>query len=223
MDASGPYGAFGKLPGMGDFFRFNLPPGFLEIWDEWLQRGLLSAQASLGEDWQAAYFSAPIWRFTLAPGLAGKAAVTGILMCSVDRVGRQFPLTILRPADSSAEHLGMTEEFEALEEIALDAMEREIGRDELAEGLAEVSFDAPTIEIAVDGSSSVDISFDPETGTATGLAAGLIQKHYRAPSIWSALTPSGSRILMYEGLPDVDQMATFLTGKEEPPSIPEAG
>ncbi len=149
-------------------------------------------------------------------------------MCSVDRVGRQFPLTILRPGgdgpNPGVEHVAMTEEFVALEDMALDAMEREIDRDGLADGLAEIRFDQPSPQIVVDHSSAIlDVSFDPETAAAAGLCAGLIQKHYRAPSVWSALTPSGSRILMYEGLPDVDQMASFLTRKEEPPSIPETG
>ena len=85
------YGAFGKIPGMGDFFRFDAPPGFVQAWDGWLQEGMLSAKEALGEGWLAAYMSAPIWRFTLAPGLAGEAAVMGILMCSVDRVVHSFP------------------------------------------------------------------------------------------------------------------------------------
>ena len=37
-------GAFGKMPGMGDFLRLDLPAGFTRAWDTWLQAGLISAR-----------------------------------------------------------------------------------------------------------------------------------------------------------------------------------
>ena len=40
---------------------------------------------------------APIWRFALAPGVAGPLPMLGVMMPSVDRVGRQFPLTLAAP------------------------------------------------------------------------------------------------------------------------------
>jgi type VI secretion system protein ImpM len=47
----------------------------------------------LGEDWLPTWNMAPIWRFALSPGCCGRDAVLGLWMPSVDRVGRQFPLT----------------------------------------------------------------------------------------------------------------------------------
>ena len=88
-------GFYGKLFSTGDFVRRGFPVEIYELWDPWLQQGLLHSRAALGEHWLDAYLSAPIWRFVLAPGLAGDAAWVGAMMPSVDRVGRYFPLTVV--------------------------------------------------------------------------------------------------------------------------------
>ena len=95
------FGAFGKLPSMGDFLRHNLPSGFVQTWDTWLQAGMLNLRETMAERWADAYMSAPIWRFTLPAGFAGAQAVSGIMMASVDRVGRQYPLTLAAPHDGT--------------------------------------------------------------------------------------------------------------------------
>ncbi len=99
---AGEFAAFGKMPALGDFFRLNPPPGFVPVWDAWLQAGLLAARAQLGDRWDACYMSAPIWRFSLAAGLAGPAPLLGVMMPSVDRVGRQFPLTLVVPVPAAS-------------------------------------------------------------------------------------------------------------------------
>ena len=93
------YGAYGKLPALGDFVRIGLGRDFVSAWDEWLQSGLLALSESLGEQWEALYMSAPIWRFSLQAGDAGPAPVSGVMMPSVDRVGRKFPLTLAAQQD----------------------------------------------------------------------------------------------------------------------------
>lgn len=85
---------FGKLPARGDFVRLGLPGGFVAAWDAWLQDVLAGSRARLGAGWQAAWLEAPIWRFALAPGLCGAGAVLGLVLPSVDSVGRYFPLTL---------------------------------------------------------------------------------------------------------------------------------
>jgi type VI secretion system protein ImpM len=91
---TGPAGFYGKLPARGDFVRFGLPRGFVDAWDGWLQEVLAASHAALGEEWLPAWLEAPVWRFALAPGLAGGDAVIGLWMPSVDQVGRYFPLTL---------------------------------------------------------------------------------------------------------------------------------
>ena len=86
-------GWFGKLPGMGDFDQRRLPPRFRAIWDEWLQKGLQTLRAER-EDWLAHYLQAPIWFFALGEGVMSPSPWIGVLMPSVDSVGRYFPLTV---------------------------------------------------------------------------------------------------------------------------------
>ena len=87
-------GWFGKLPNLGDFASRRLPASFIEPWDEWLQHGMAAARRELGARWLDVYLVAPVRRFCVAPGVVDAHPWTGIVMPSVDRVGRHFPLTI---------------------------------------------------------------------------------------------------------------------------------
>ncbi len=89
-----PAGWFGKIPALGDFVGRRLPPEFIEPWDHWLSDELHAAQLALGAGWLESYLNAPVWRFALMPGALDSRHWFGVLMPSVDRVGRQYPLTI---------------------------------------------------------------------------------------------------------------------------------
>jgi type VI secretion system ImpM family protein len=91
--SSGIPGFFGKLPSRGDFVSRRLPKDFVERWDAWLQGALAASRAELGHDWLEIYLTSPIWRFAFAPGVCGEQAQIGVMMPSVDKVGRYFPLT----------------------------------------------------------------------------------------------------------------------------------
>jgi type VI secretion system protein ImpM len=92
-------GWFGKIPALGDFASRRLPQEFIDVWDLWLQHGMAASRASLGARWLESYLTSPIWYFGLFPGVIGAQAWTGLLMPSVDKVGRHFPLTIAVPFD----------------------------------------------------------------------------------------------------------------------------
>ena len=94
MTQAGAVGLFGKLPARGDFVRGGLPGSFVAPWDAWLQLVLAASREQLDADWLPAWLEAPVWRFALAPGLCGEDAVLGVMLPSVDRVGRYFPLTL---------------------------------------------------------------------------------------------------------------------------------
>lgn len=97
--STAPAGWHGKLPTLGDFATRRLPPDVVQAWDEWLSEGLAALQQQAG--WLDAYLASPSWRFLLMPGVlpgaAGDSAWAGVLMPSVDRVGRYYPLTIAQP------------------------------------------------------------------------------------------------------------------------------
>ena len=137
-------GWYGKLPTLGDFASRRLEADFIEPWDLWLGEGLQAQRQSLGEAWLDAYLDSPPWRFLLSPGVLpgidpGRV-FAGVLMPSVDRVGRYFPLTI---AASLARVPGIAAEFEALlgwlhrlEDAALDALQGDWSIDDLERALA---------------------------------------------------------------------------------------
>lgn len=112
------FGYFGKLPCAGDFLRRDLSPGFLVPWDAWLQRLMTDLDAS------DAYLRAPIWRFALAPGLCGPRAASGILLPSVDRVGRRFPFCIAHESDAPlwTAYLALQPHLAGLEDLALSML-----------------------------------------------------------------------------------------------------
>ena len=87
-------GLFGKLPVRGDFVRAGLPGGFVQPWDDWLQQVIAASRVALGEAWLPAWLEAPVWRFSLAAGQCGGGGALGLMLPSVDRVGRYFPLTL---------------------------------------------------------------------------------------------------------------------------------
>lgn len=78
---------------MGDFGHRRLPSSFLTVWDNWLQTGLQGLRKEQS-DWVAHYLEAPLWFFALGLNLASSQPWIGVLMPSVDSVGRYFPLTL---------------------------------------------------------------------------------------------------------------------------------
>ena len=88
-------GFFGKLPSHGDFLRRQVSDAFVGVWDGWLQECLAASRAELGDRWLDVYLTSPVWRFACAAGTCGPAPVVGVMVPSVDRVGRYFPLTLV--------------------------------------------------------------------------------------------------------------------------------
>lgn len=136
-------GWYGKLPTLGDFASRRLPAEFIEPWDLWLGHGLAAQRETLGNDWLDAYLHSPVWRFVLMPGvlpgLPADTAMAGVLMPSVDRVGRYFPLTLVAPLPSAPRDAGEVEALLAalhrLEDVALDALQDDWSVDELEQVL----------------------------------------------------------------------------------------
>ncbi len=139
-------GCFGKIPARGDFVRFGLSRAFLDAFDDWLQRALALSRSAHGEEWVAAWLEAPVWRFALSPGLAGTEAAIGLLLPSVDRVGRYFPLTFaatLRGVEAAALISAGGGFLDAVERLGREAVAEDLAPEALAAGVAEALFAAP--------------------------------------------------------------------------------
>jgi type VI secretion system protein ImpM len=207
----GTFGAFGKIPALGDFFRLNVSQAFVAAWDPWMQQAMVTARARLAAAWQDRYMSAPIWRFSLARGLAGPEPVIGVVMPSVDRVGRLFPLTLVgpAPADAALRTLVLQETLlSALELLALDALDDAMTRDELERRLG-----ALTVEPRLPDSRSrrIDGGVALASADAAALLPDLIWSVGGNPkSVFTATVEGNARMLAGRGLPDTgDATALF--------------
>lgn len=143
-------GFFGKVPMRGDFVRHSLPESFVKPWDRWLQAAIAGSRDILRDDWLAAYLTSPVWRFALSAHMTGELAAAGVIIPSVDGVGRYFPFTlacVLQAASTPVEIRAHTRWFDDAESLALKVLAddasleelvlevEELGRPELAQAL----------------------------------------------------------------------------------------
>jgi type VI secretion system protein ImpM len=89
---------------------------------------MTESRRQLQERWLDAYLVSPVWRFVLAGGSCGADAYAGVLLPSVDLVGRYFPFTIvarwevaISPLMTACSQEGWFELVQALALEALDA------------------------------------------------------------------------------------------------------
>lgn len=146
-------GLYGKLPAHGDFIYRELPTRFINAWDPWLQGFVKSSQEQLGESWLDVYLTSPIWRFSLSHGVVDEYTWCGVVLPSVDRVGRYFPFSIAMKLPSSIGcalfHTTQRAWFESMEEIALRALDGQIDVDSVIE---EINRDIPDVFFSMAGS-----------------------------------------------------------------------
>ena len=140
-------GWHGKLPSLGDFASRRLAPGFLATWDTWLASGLQQLREHQPDTWLDAYLASPTRRFLLMPaalpGEAGLQAWAGVLMPSVDRVGRYFPFTVVQPLAPMPASIEQMQSLwfwlGRLDELAADALQDDWPIDRLEAELARMA------------------------------------------------------------------------------------
>ena len=227
-------GYFGKVPLTGDFIRHALPEHFLRPWDLWLQTAIECSRADLGERWLKYYLTSPVWRFALSGGICGERPVVGVMMPSVDQVGRYFPLCLAavmpretRPAVVAATE---TEWFWKAECTVLASLEDEFELRVLDAAIRDIGMPASGAP-GGQGSRQMPSGSDaPLQGSWDALRVDLggddlhlvypdmldkLLTHSLAPySLWWTL---GSEdvdpiLLACRGLPPADQFAAFLDG-----------
>jgi type VI secretion system ImpM family protein len=120
-------GFFGKIPLTGDFIHRRMNSVFMNRWDEWLKVNILHSQNMLGERWLPIYSQSPMWRFCIAPGVIDDKAYLGIMIPSVDSVGRYFPLTVVQSVEAKAIPFILSTKanqwFQNIEDLLLDLLE----------------------------------------------------------------------------------------------------
>lgn len=225
-DAAPTAGLYGKLPSRGDFVRRRLPLSFVTPWDGWLQRGLAESEQVLGERWLATYLTSPLWRFALAAGLCGEEVAAGVLMPSVDAVGRHFPLTLamLLPAGVPAFALPACGDgwFARLEEVALSGLDAQLDPDGIEAALGrlgrpEAAPAPPGAARRPDRSLRWDVAPDRLASLAGDLYPAVLDEVARADlgaySVWWTLGSDdvAPSFRVYPGLPPVQDFWSLMT------------
>ena len=225
-------GFFGKFPVRGDFISRRLPTDFIRDWDGWLQGSLTASREVLGENWLAVYLTSPLWRFILSPGVCGPHGWMGVLMPSVDRVGRYFPLTLAialnRDNGLAGLFVSAAEWFARLEHLALSCLEDGFDLDTFDKRLQQEALPASMDSSPVQGAAKVyengqrcmpmhvemhNLTQMPEA--ISHLGSCLLADYLPSYSLWST---SGSErvqpcLLVYQGLPPVTSFTDMISGE----------
>jgi type VI secretion system protein ImpM len=166
-----------------------------------------------GDAWLETYLSSPIWCFSASAGCCGERPFCGLLMPSLDRVGRYYPLSIVAPLGARDMPLGITaattEWFARLEALALSC---------LGEGFDFVAFDAelaaapPPVADSAGGVLEIPITEAGPAAVIGTLLGALLETCAIAYSLWWT---TGSRKIAaccraYRGLPPIEGFAKLL-------------
>lgn len=225
LNPLGPPGWSGKLPMLGDFAHRRLPEAIVRSCDEWLSAGIAQSRTDLGPAWLETYLSAPVWCFALAPRVLDGTWWIGVLMPSVDAVGRYFPLLVMKstialPTDAStlaklADWYGGVAEaaLSTLQSLStLEAFETQLAS--IPWPLREIGSPAP---MPSDASNFRIIVRDSQTwlneapAHALTSALALLASH----SLWWPLASPGqsTEVSVISGLPAAKRFAHLLQGR----------
>jgi len=228
-------GFYGKLPSHGDFLRRRVPDAFVSVWDRWLQECLVASRAALADRWLDVYLTSPAWRFVSAPGALGPRAIIGLMVPSVDRVGRYFHLTfaatlpdgvtVVDAAEAGATFLDQAEQLAvetlAADSIDFDRFDRAVR--ELAVHLEPLNTQPPALLAAGADTILADAESSWRIGLDGSLAMGQMFRELCAQRLSALYDPcviwwtEGSEFvqptcLLGKGLPRPESFAALLDG-----------
>lgn len=220
-------GLFGKLPAHGDFVMRDLPQSFISVWDEWLQHYIAGSKEQLGEDWLNIYLTSPIWRYVFSSGVIDKTVWAGIMLPSVDRVGRYYPISAITPLPDDTNPLEFISQqsswFAAIEEFCLQALNGEMNIDELS---AEIN----SLDLMTDSSYSsagqtenagkalqINMEYEEQLPVSVYpyLFNSVLQNSFASYGVW---TTTGSErvqpcLFLTQSMPPISGMPAMLDGQ----------
>lgn len=196
-------GWFGKLACLGDFASRRLPTPFVRACDAWLSQGLAASRAQLGERWLDTYLTSPLWRFAWGPGVVDGAGWFGVMMPSVDNVGRYFPLLVAQPLAVPAPAAGLARWYAEVSQAALETLQP---------GATLARFDGALRDAARSATSAEPAGAACEALAL--LAADDAAQRLHGRSLWWPLRSRGgeSRPTMATGLPKAASFGELLLG-----------
>jgi type VI secretion system protein ImpM len=227
MNSEAPIGLYGKLPAYGDFIIRDLNPAFIDIWDEWLQHFISVSKEQIGNDWLNIYLTSPIWKFALSAGVIDDKMWAGIMMPSVDKVGRYFPISLIQsfaaahnPVDFMASQQAW---YDSIETQCLIALEGTIDADELMAKLSKIetiskeAYQA-THNIGEAGPMVMGLSMNesgPMSMAMPYLLNAALNTHLSSYSVWHTHGSELISPMMFctQGLPPIRGIASMLDGR----------
>ena len=211
-------GWYGKLPSSGDFVTRRVHPVFTEAWDAWLNAMLAGSRERLGAGWRDAFLSAPAWRFVLQPGVLSPEGWAGLIVPSVDAVGRYFPLTVVASLVRAHRWYAEVEpvvSFALTPEAEIETFDAQLSNRRFpGELLATVESTEETIPPRSGGRRALWIPLGPEFQGEAGLR-GLAKPLAEPYSAWLAEESEifGRSLMLCEKLPGAEQFCAMLNGE----------
>jgi type VI secretion system protein ImpM len=218
---------YGKVPAKRDFIAIGAPREFLNAWEPWLQGAISASRTALGERWQSAFLTAPIWRFWLGGDICGRSVI-GALMSSLDGIGRYFPLTLFACADDSTAipppaFSSQDDWFDVVETFLMSTLDNDANFEVMTAGLGALPLpcqEVPTDAVhdtACDRNGFVAL---PALGQSFSEVFGSIRvrdyaKIYAGSTFWWTIGGEGTApvALSGKGMPDPFLFAAMLTGE----------
>ncbi len=220
-----PCGLYGKLPSKRDFIAVGTSRELLKVWEPWMQSGISASRQALGERWQQAFLTAPIWRFWLGAELCG-AAVTGAFMPSLDGVGRYFPVTLHARADDGAlpppELAPQEAWFTAVEAFLLSTLDRDATFEATVAALDRLPAPSDAIArpagadmVSVAGCTIASIAERPLPDVLASIRVADHSTAYAGSTFWWTAGGEGYEpvAISARGMPDAYLFADMLTGR----------
>ena len=218
-------GLFGKLSAKRDFIALATPRNFLETWEPWVQASLSASRHQLGDRWQQAFLTTPVWRFWLGAAICG-STVAGAIMPSLDGVGRYYPLTLHAVGDAGAPIAppdidAQDEWFNVGENFLLSTLDRDMAFEDISSALDRLP--VPRTRISDEHDERIVSLGDGMAGMISavdGFSASLSNLRAASPEVYAAAsfwwTSGGGEfpplVLSCRGLPDAYRYSTLLTG-----------
>jgi type VI secretion system protein ImpM len=165
----------------------------------------------LGDLWLERFLASPIWCFSASGGCAGDHSFAGVLMPSLDRIGRYYPLSIvalISTEESAAEiAAGAVQWFARLEAAALSCLADNFDFEAFDSALA--SEPLPT---ARGGATAHPAGLAPPAAAMPRLLGCLLEQNAVPYSLWwtsgSPTVAAGCRA--FQGLPPQEEFHKLL-------------
>lgn len=217
-------GYYGKVPTHGDFVSGNLPRSFIDPWDTWLQQAMATSRQQIGENWLNNYLTAPPYHYILSPNICGEHIWLGVMIPSVDRVGRYYPLTLCRTVNPAANPLLLFEQhqqwFTDAQSLLLSCLDEAFELTEFEQKLKSLVTNEDNLSTADPLQVHQEFAWRVESARQTvqvlpELFSAVLDKFCMAYSVWKTEgsyhgSPS---FLLAQGFPPFEGVSPMLDGR----------